>query len=129
MFILKPVTMLAYNFPRIFKARGIDKPFAYLVSVGFSDSFASKVKRNNVKRLNPRELEKLCIILKCTPNDLLEWTEDDQFEVESSHPIRKLKKPEKMQDLTKTIHSIPLDKVEEINEMINEKIRLYDRKK
>lgn len=119
--------MLAYNFPRIFKARGIEKPFAYLTSQGFSDSFASKVKRNNVKRLNPGELEKLCVILRCTPNDLLEWTEDGSFDLDETHPMRKLKKPEKIQDLSKTIHSIPLDKVEEINEMINEKIRDYDR--
>ena len=117
--------MLIYNFQRIFRARAIEKPFAYLTSQGFSYDFASRVKRNEVKRLNNKELEKLCILLKCTPNDLLEWTEDSKYDIEADHPMRKLLRTDKLTDLTKTIHNIPLDKIDEINQMINEKMKGY----
>ena len=65
--------MLTFNFSRIFKARGIDKPFSYLVKVGYSDNFATRIVNNRIKRLDLADLEKLCELLQCTPNDLLEW--------------------------------------------------------
>jgi len=36
----------------MFKARGIDKPFAFLQKAGFSDNFSSKIKNNRVSRLD-----------------------------------------------------------------------------
>lgn len=115
--------MLFYNFDRIFKARAIDKPFAFLKSHGFSSSFSSKVKQNRVGRLNSRELERLCIFLKCTPNDLMEWQPDNEVVLEETHPIYKLHRPEALTDMTRLLNSIPLEKVEEINRIINEKIK------
>ena len=41
--------MLTFNFTRIFKARGIDKPFSYLVKVGYSDNFATRIVNNRIK--------------------------------------------------------------------------------
>ena len=113
--------MLIYNFARIFKARGIDKPFGYLKKAGFSDSFSSKLKNNNVSRLDLKILERLCIQLRCTPNDILEWTPNDN-NVDSDHPINKIKKNDKVIDITKTLNSVPLHKLDEIEKLINEQI-------
>ena len=115
--------MLNYNFPRLFRARAIDKPYAFLTSHGFSDDFASRVKRNLVKRLNHKEMEKLCIVLNCTPNDLLEWTDDEGYHLDNDHPMRKLLKTDKMTDLNNTVLNIPLDRIEEINQLINDNLK------
>lgn len=114
--------MINYNFDRIFKAKGINKPFAFLKSAGFSDNLASKIKNNNVARLNMSSLERLCVALFCTPNDLMEWIPENNQTVDSKHPMNIIRKPEIEIDLAKTISSIPIGKLGEIEKMIREKL-------
>lgn len=115
--------MLNYNFDRIFKARGIERPFTYLRKAGFSDNFATRVRNNRVKRLNLEVMERLCIALHCTPNDLMEWIPDNRQTVGKDHPINSIKKSEKVADITKTLNSVPLGKLEEIENLISEKLK------
>lgn len=114
--------MLKYNFDRIFKARGIEKPFTFLKKAGFSDNFATKVKNNRVNRLDLDPMERLCIKLNCTPNDFLEWTPDKKNAVDNDHPLNIIKRSEKVVDITKTLNSVPLGKLEEIEKLIKAQI-------
>lgn len=114
--------MIKYNFDRIFKARGIDKPFTYLTKAGFSDNFATKIKNDRVKRLGLKEIERLCILLRCTPNDFFEWIPDND-QVDKDHALRLIRKSDKVFDLTKTLNSVPLGELDKIEELINEKIK------
>jgi DNA-binding Xre family transcriptional regulator len=115
--------MINYNFDRIFKARGIDKPFTYLTKAGFSDNFATKVKNNKVKRLGLKELEKLCILLYCTPNDFYEWIPDANLKADKDHPLQVIRQSDKVFDLTKTLNSVPLGELDKIEELIIERIK------
>lgn len=114
--------MIQYNFDRVFRARGIERPFTFLKQAGFSDNFATKVKNNRVLRLNLKELEKLCLILRCTPNDFCEWIKDKDTQVDSDHPINAIKRSDKVVDMIKTLNSIPLGQLDEIENIIKEKI-------
>jgi len=115
--------MIKYNFERIFRARGIARPFSFLKRNGFSDNFASRIKNNKVVRLDLTHLEKLCFILKCNPNDLLEWTPEKDMDYDDNHPLNMIKKTSTEVNLVKTISSIPLNKLAEIESMIKEKIQ------
>ncbi len=115
--------MLKYNFDRIMKARGIQRPFTYLKKAGFSDNFATRVKNNRINRLNLESMERLCILLRCTPNDLMEWIPESKHNIDHEHPINNIKKSNKVIDITKTLNSVPLGKLEEIENLINEKLR------
>jgi len=115
--------MISYNFDRIFKARGVERPFTYLQQAGFSDNFATKIKNNKIAVLRLKELEKLCILLRCTPNDFYEWVPEKNINVDKEHPITKIRKSDKVIDLTKTLHSIPLDKLDDIEQLIKESIK------
>lgn len=115
--------MIKYNFNRVFKARGIDKPFTYLTKAGFSDNFATKIKNDKIKRLGLKELEKLCILLRCTPNDIYEWNPDDDSQVDKDHPLSVIRKSDKVFDLTKTLNSVPLAELDKIEELINNTIK------
>jgi DNA-binding Xre family transcriptional regulator len=115
--------MIQYNFDRVFRARGIERPFTYLKQAGFSDNFATKVKNNRVLRLNLKEMEKLCLILRCTPNDFCEWTKDKDTQVDSDHPINSIKRSDKVVDIIRALNSIPLGQLDEIENIINEKIK------
>lgn len=114
--------MLKYNFSRVFIAKGIDRPFTFLVQSGFSDNFATKIKNNRVNKIPLNLLERLCIKIACTPNDFLEWSPDDKNNLEQTHPLYELKRRnDKISDLSKSLSTLPLDKLEEIEKLINEK--------
>ena len=110
--------MIIYNFKRVLKARGIEKPFTYLVKAGFSNSFASKAIHNKVKRLNLSSIEKLCLLLKCTPNDFYEWHPSKNQTVPANHPLHKIKRTDKDVALSEMISNIPIDKLAEIEKLI-----------
>jgi len=114
--------MLTFNFSRIFKARGIDKPFSYLVKVGYSDNFATRIVNNRIKRLDLADLEKLCELLQCTPNDLLEWIPDSKDKTNDKHPLISIKRSDKVFQLSQILNSVPLDKLSEIESMIKKEI-------
>lgn len=114
--------MLKYNFDRIFKARGIEKRYTYLKQGGFGDHLASRINRNKVARLGLKETEKLCLLLRCTPNDLFEWEPDESVEIDAKHPLNTILKRNKIADLTKTLNSVPLEKLDEIDELIHSRL-------
>ncbi len=115
--------MIIINFKRIFKIKGINKPFTYLTSVGFSGNFASKVKNNRVRRLELKELEKLCLLLNCTPNDLYEWVPDDDIQVAEDHELHKIRKSDKVFDLTRAMNSLSLEDLGKVEDVLNETLK------
>jgi DNA-binding Xre family transcriptional regulator len=114
--------MLAFNFSRVFKARGIDRPFSYLVKVGYSDNFATRIVNNRIKRLDLVDIESLCELLQCTPNDLLEWIPDDKDKTNDKHPLISIKRSDKVIQLTQILNSVPLNKLSEIESVIKKEI-------
>jgi hypothetical protein len=114
--------MLIYNFTRIFKARGIDRPFSYLVGLGYSANFATRVVNNRVERLNLSQLEKLCVQLHCTPNDLLAWIPDPKEQNVENHPLISLRRTQNTTNLNHMLNAIPLDKLSEIEEMVRKEL-------
>jgi DNA-binding Xre family transcriptional regulator len=114
--------MLTFNFSRIFKARGIDRPFSYLVKVGYSDNFATRIVNNRNRRLDLADIEKLCELLQCTPNDFLEWIPDSKDKINDKHPLISMKRSDKVVQLTQILNSVPLDKLSEIESMIKKEI-------
>lgn len=114
--------MLTYNFERVFKARGIEKKYTFLKKAGFGDHLAGKIANNQVKQLRFSHTERLCLMLRCTPNDFYEWIPDEPEQIDDRHPMNILRKKEKISDITKTLNSVPLEKIEEIEQLIREKI-------
>jgi len=114
--------MIIYRFDRIFKARGIDKPFALLQKAGFSANFSSKIKNSRVSRLSLKQIERLCLLLKCTPNDLMAWIPDKDEHYSDNHPLNELRMSESEIDMVKIINSIPLGKLELIEQLIKKEL-------
>lgn len=114
--------MLKFNFKRVFKARGIEKPFTYLVKSGYSPSFANRVVNNRVKQMNVEHIEKLCTLLQCTPNDLLEWTPDKNTVTGQSHPLSPLQRIASDGQINRILYNIPVDRLSEIEQLILKEI-------
>jgi len=111
--------MLTLNLKRLFKARSIKKPYTYLVKNGFTRFTAHKIANNKGKSIFLAHIERLCLILKCTPNDLFEYTPGSDNRADE--PLNILKKQNEYEDISTLITDLPLNKVNEIAQIIKEK--------
>lgn len=110
--------MLQINLTRIFKARGIEQPYKFLVRNGFVPFTAHKYKNGKVDVIRLDHIEKLCILLNCTPNDILEWLPQDLLDDTPNHPLQKIRKRDKKIEINKMLSNLSLDKLEEIEKML-----------
>lgn len=113
--------MLDLNLKRIFKARAIEQPYKFLVQNGFVPFTAHKYKNGKVEHMRLDHIEKLCIILNCTPNELFEWVPNDLLDDRADHPLQKIRRREKRIEINKLLSKVSLDKLEEIEKLIAEK--------
>ena len=110
--------MLKFNFKRVFRARGIDKPFSFLVNYGYSNNSATRIVNNRIIQINMKDMEKLCVLLNCTPNDFFDWVPENPDADNGQHPLNSLKRGDQMVHLGQLINNIPIDKLADIENMI-----------
>lgn len=85
--------MLVLNLKPILAARGIERPYSFLVKAGFTRNTAYNLLHSNTWIFRLAHIEKLCLLLNCTPNELLLWRKNNNELVDENHPITALKKP------------------------------------
>lgn len=104
--------MLCYDLHRIFKLRGISHPFSYLTDNGFSASTAQRLLHRKVNNLNLEFVEDLCILLRCTPNDLLSWTPGKKDQLPQELPLKTLTRNTDIAAFSQMLSNLPLDELE-----------------
>ncbi len=114
--------MLKFNFKRVFKVRGIDKPFSFLVSNGYSNNSATRIVNNRIRQVNIADMEKLCVLLNCTPNDFFDWVPVNSGAENGHHPLNVLRRGEIPVQLGQLINEIPIGKLAGIESMIREEL-------
>ena len=110
--------MLKYNLKRIFNARLINKPIGFLMNSGFKNHSAHSILSGKTKSLTPEKIEKLCIALHCTPNDLFDWTEDSKHSLDNNHPLRNLKRNSDNDNLLSITKTLPLDQLSKLSQQL-----------
>lgn len=83
--------MLTFHLDPIFKARGIEKPYSFLVKAGISPNTAYKITNGKMRILRLDHVELLCDLLVCEPNDLLIWAPNKGSRPPGNHTLAKLK--------------------------------------
>lgn len=84
--------MLFINIKRAMRLRGIDNHYHFLLNLGFVPSTANNFLRGQVEHLKLDQLERLCLALNCTPNDLLEWRPAENQATPDAQALIKLKR-------------------------------------
>ena len=110
--------MMSINLNRIFKARGIEQPYKFLIKAGFVSFMAHKLKNNSVQHIRVEHIEKLCIALNCTPNDLFEWSPNDLLDDRINHPLQKIRAKNQSIELNKLLAGLPLERLETIKQLL-----------
>jgi DNA-binding Xre family transcriptional regulator len=111
--------MLQLNLDPIFKARGITRPFSYLVKAGFTAHSANYILSSTTKSLRIDLIEMLCVVLVCEPNDLFVWIPDKSKAYPKDHPLYNLQQDD-LSDMNETLATIPYKQLKEIHKKINE---------
>ena len=112
--------MLRYNLQKLFNLRGITNPTIYLQRNGFKDYTSYKIAYNEFKYLPLETMEKLCLLLNCTPNDMMEWIPDSTQTQNENIALRKLITTQKDFNLSHVIHEVPVEKMNEFVEKVEE---------
>jgi len=112
--------MIYLNIKRLLDMRGIRQQFSYLVKNGFIGSTAHRFINGEERQIHLDHLERLCVLLNCSPNDLFGWTADKNMSVAENHPLQALSKPKKVPPLNELVNDIPIEKLDKIAELLNQ---------
>ena len=110
--------MLKYNLNRLIRAKGIMKPFSFFRKQGLSGNFSTRLANDRVARLELSEIEKLCEIFQCTPNDLMEWVPSSKSQNTATHPLASLRRSNNPGQIYQMIGDLPIEKISQLEEMI-----------
>ena len=110
--------MLNLDLQHIFEARGIDKPYAFLVKAGFTAHTATSICSSSTRAFKLDHIELLCKALVCEPNDLLSFTADKNEVLQADHPLLKLQHSNTEQNWRKTLATIPYNQLKELSKTI-----------
>ena len=114
--------MLHLNLKPIFEARGIERPYTYLVKAGISRATAHNILSSKTRVFRFDHIELLCSVLICEPNDLLSYTPDSQMTLPESHPLNNLRKEEAYQSSIKdSLANIPYKELKALTAQLLEK--------
>lgn len=112
--------MLTFKPKNIFLLRGIEKTTAFLVKLGMDPSTASRFLKSKSQFVKIKDIEKLCIALNCTPNDLFDWKPSNDTVLPETHSLHALNRGDKVKKLQQIVKDIPADKLTEIEDLLAE---------
>jgi len=112
--------MLIFNPRRIFAQRGIEKPSGMLVRNGLAPSTATRFLQAQTSLIKIEYIEKVCVLMHCTPNDLFAWKPDKKTILPENHPLRALERKEKIANIRELLSDLPVEKLSQIEAIVND---------
>lgn len=111
--------MLFLNFARIFKLRGINRPFSHLVKSGYSENFATRLATNKVNEITCDRLESFCMEFNCTPNDIYDFR-PTKNKLIPGHVLHSLTKKEFDVALIAKLDSLSPEKLQQVQALLKD---------
>ena len=99
--------------------KGIEDPRRWMVKNGFSHVAAARLMKTEQDSLKYQTIEKLCLLLFCTPNELLSWQPKDVSAAAANHPLQKLKQVPTSQSISGKLKTLSPEKIEAVQAFLN----------
>ncbi len=80
----------------------------------------SRLVTNTTKNITYASLEKLCLICKCTPDDLFMWVADADMQLTEPVALEKLKPKPKPPSAAERMKNLSAEQLEQLQQFINE---------
>jgi DNA-binding Xre family transcriptional regulator len=110
--------MLHLNLTTIIENRGIENPNQFLIKSGFTYYTASRMLNEARSKISFSHLEKLCIALNCSVEDLIVWEPPKGMKDIDKHPLAKLRPRKQKGNITSTIKNLPPEKLNALRDYI-----------
>jgi DNA-binding Xre family transcriptional regulator len=112
--------MLKLDLQRIFEDKGIENPNQFLVKNGLTPYTTSRLLNNRVNSISFKHLEKICLLLNCTTDDLFAWENPDKSDTLKDHALQKLKRGKKKGNIVGKLKTMPANKLNQVRDFIDE---------
>lgn len=112
--------MLKLNIWKIARVRGIKNLPLELQKWGFNKLSSYRFNENRVKYFRLAEIEKLCLMLNCTPNDLFVWKPEKVNSTNNKDLALNKLNGQESPDIIELTKTMPLDKFPEIKKILDE---------
>ena len=112
--------MLYLNLAPVFNARGIQNPFSFLVKSGISRHSAFNLTNIGYRNFNLDNIEAVCRLLVCEPNDILTWEPDKNDHLPPTHPLHNLESSSD-KGFKEIISEMPYKKLKSLSKTIIDK--------
>lgn len=111
--------MISLYIKEMMISRGIKPQTIVLQRYGVPFNTARRIIEGKAANINLKVLNKICMALRCTPNDILNY-ENTGEEVVSTHPLNSLTKKE-LPNVSGILRNISPEKLAEVLNIIAEK--------
>jgi DNA-binding Xre family transcriptional regulator len=102
--------MIVINVKQLCKLRGIKHPHVALKKAGISHYIASEYLSGKKSTFVTGHIEKLCKLLRCTPNDLFKWVPDQAADDYAENPLQAIRQQPTF-DLEDKLKTMSLDEI------------------
>jgi DNA-binding Xre family transcriptional regulator len=113
--------MLILDITPIIKARGIEKPYTYLVKAGFTRHASTSILNSKTSVFRLDHIEKICLILNCEPNDILVWKPDPNVKYAENNSLNILLQKETNETWKETASKLTYKQLKETTSNLNKK--------
>ncbi|CAN5243644.1 hypothetical protein BH10ACI1_BH10ACI1_34140 [soil metagenome] len=112
--------MLIFNPRRIFAQRGIERASGMLVKNGLAPSTATRFLQAQTSLIKIEYIEKVCVLMHCTPSDLFDWKPDAKNILPENHPLKVLERSEKIINIRELLSDLPVEKLSQVETLVND---------
>lgn len=111
--------MIYLDLKRIFEDKGINNPNQFLWKNGFTRHTAHNLLNNKTVGISFKHLEQLCLLLGCSPNELLTWHNTNKISVLPNHSLQAIKKERSKGNINQTLQQLPVNKLNELRNFLD----------
>lgn len=112
--------MLQLNVLELLAGRGITNPQRYLIKQGIPYYTVSRLVTNKSRNISFDALEQLCLVCKCTPDELFVWVADEATAGTEPVALEKLKPKPKLPTAAERLRNLSAEQVQKLQEFMDE---------
>ena len=110
--------MLRLRLKYLLESKGIINPYNFLIRNGFTPNVATRSINGKIEQLKLSHVNKLCTVLHCTPDDLLEWYAGKNEALPDNHPLLSLVRNDKPFNIIGHLNKLSFDQIKEVEQII-----------
>jgi DNA-binding Xre family transcriptional regulator len=112
--------MLIFDLAHVMENKGIENPTRLMLKAGFTRHTTHRLLYNKITTINYRSLEKLCVILNCTIDDLFTWKPDENLPEPEKLLLHKLTNRKSYRPIRAKLKNLSQEQLEQVGNFLQQ---------